>query len=194
MGADVDVGRSPLSYVRQELDALEGVHGSMMTRINPGRDAILSAMDRADVVHIVAHGRASAKRGSFTGLQFGPSASKHTISVSDILSWPNALNAGVVVLSSCEVAMSQRSPGDNGVGVPQALLERGVASVIAPLWRLEDSDGTIETMVDIHKRLKGGTSAGEAVARAQQGAIRKGRPPEEWAGFVAFGYDEVSND
>lgn len=73
-----------------------------------------------------------------------------------------------VVLAACDTAGAQphdRSSG--GTSLAGEFLRAGASSVVASLWKVEDSAGE-GLFVDVHRGLAAGQSAPHAVARAQR--------------------------
>jgi len=86
------------------------------------------------------------------------------------------LNADLVVLSACETALGKLSRGDELVGLTRAFIYAGTPSVVASLWRVEDSS-TAELMAAFHRNLQTMTKA-EALRQAQL-AMMKGHEPQD---------------
>jgi CHAT domain-containing protein len=63
------------------------------------------------------------------------------------------LRARLAVLSACETGHSSYRLLDEAIGMPSALLQAGVAGVIASLWRVSD-EATMPLMVAFYDRLR----------------------------------------
>jgi len=80
------------------------------------------------------------------------------------------LNADLVVLSGCETGLGKLSRGDEMVGLTRAFIYAGTPSVVASLWKVEDSS-TAALMGSFYKNLKTMSKA-EALRQAQLELIR----------------------
>ena len=133
--------------------------------------ATLAALDRAAVAHLAAHGQHQAENALFSTLELagGP-----------LLGY-DLQRAGraplMVVLSSCDVGLTDVRPGDETFGMVTALLNAGSATVIASVARVAD-DAAMAVMVGFHRAVTAGRPPAAALAAALQG--------EETAGFVCF--------
>jgi len=75
------------------------------------------------------------------------------------------LKASLVVLSACETGLGKLSSGDELVGLTRAFIYAGTPSVVASLWKVEDSS-TAQLMASFYKNLKTMTKV-EALRQAQ---------------------------
>ena len=80
------------------------------------------------------------------------------------------LNASLVVLSGCETGLGKLSSGDELVGLTRAFIYAGTPSVVASLWKVDDSS-TAHLMSSFYKNLKT-MSKVEALRQAQLGLIK----------------------
>ena len=80
------------------------------------------------------------------------------------------INADLVVLSGCETGLGKVSDGDEFVGLTRAFIYAGTPSVIASLWKVEDSS-TARLMASFYKNLKT-MSKVKALRQAQLQLIR----------------------
>jgi CHAT domain-containing protein len=84
----------------------------------------------------------------------------------------------MVVLSSCDVGLTDVRPGDETFGMVTALLNAGSATVVASVARVAD-DAAMAAMVGFHRAVTTGRQPAAALAAALQG--------EATAAFVCFG-------
>jgi len=98
------------------------------------------------------------------------------------------LAAELVVLSACDTALGPEVRGEAlAAGLPRAFLYAGAERVLVSLWQVPDA-GTGELMTGFyHHLIERGLPPAEALRQAQQGLIRAGRRPQQWAGFVLQG-------
>ena len=80
------------------------------------------------------------------------------------------LKASLVVLSACETGLGKLSSGDELVGLTRAFIYAGTPSVVASLWKVEDSS-TAQLMASFYRNLKT-MSKVEALRQAQLELIR----------------------
>ena len=89
----------------------------------------------------------------------------------------------MLVLSSCDLALSDRHPGDELLGLSAALLGMGTRTIVASVVPVPDAAAR-RLMLAFHRELATGASPAAALARAQvalcgaAGAL---------AGFVCLG-------
>ena len=134
--------------------------------------ATLAGLDSAAVAHLAAHGQHQAENALFSSLELagGP-----------LLGY-DLQRAGraplMVVLSSCDLGLTDVRPGDETFGMVTALLNAGAATVVASVARVAD-DTAMAAMVGFHRAVTAGRPPAAALAAALQG--------EATAGFVCFG-------
>lgn len=134
--------------------------------------ATLAALDGASVAHLAAHGRHQAENALFSTLELatGPVLGYDV----QRLTRPPA----TVVLSSCELGLSDVRPGDESFGLASALLVAGTATVVASVSRVAD-DAAMAAMVTFHRAVVAGRSPAAALANSVSA--------DRAAGFVCLG-------
>ena len=134
--------------------------------------ATLRSLNGAAVAHLAAHGRHQTENALFSTLELatGPMLGYDL----PRLDRPPRL----VVLSSCELGLSDVRPGDESFGLSSALLVAGTATVVSSVSRVAD-DAAMEAMVGFHGALAAGKSP--AVALAASVSADRG------AGFLCLG-------
>ncbi|MGH2603067.1 MAG: CHAT domain-containing protein, partial [Dehalococcoidia bacterium] len=144
----------------------------VLTEETASADAVLNAMDGAELVHVAAHGRFRADNPQFSCLEMadGP------LTVYDLERLRRAPRR--LVLSACDSALSAVHPGDELMGLAAAVFALGTSTLIASVTPVPDGETRI-LMIDLHRRLSAGTSPARALAEAQQAT--------EVDGFVCFG-------
>ncbi len=140
------------------------------TRATPA--ATLAGLGTAAVAHVAAHGQHQAENALFSTLELagGP-----------LLGYDlqRAAQAPVmVVLSSCDLGLTDVRPGDETFGMVTALLAAGAGTVVASVARIAD-DTAMAAMVGYHQAIAGGRGPAAALATALE--------REQAAGFVCFG-------
>jgi len=187
-GAEADAGRGRVALVAGP--SLPGADAEVreLATLYPGATVltgerataagVLAALERADLVHLAAHGsfRADSPLFSSVMLADGP------LTVYDLERLSRA--PAVVVLSACEAAVAAVHDGDELLGTAAALLSLGVHSVIAPLLPVPDH-ATTAVMVALHHLLLAGCRPAEALAAAGAGQDRAAA-----SAFVCIGRDD----
>ncbi|MDQ1429017.1 MAG: hypothetical protein QOK39_2493 [Acidimicrobiaceae bacterium] len=146
---------------------------------NASASAVMAALESADVAHLAAHGRFRADSPLFSSILLadGP------VTVYDLERLCCAPRT--VVLASCDAAVSAVRVGDELLGTAAALIGLGVRSVVAPVMPVADGS-TTPFMVALHRRIRAGATAAEALAGA-----RAGQDPAVAAAFICIGCDDA---
>ncbi|GAA2644914.1 hypothetical protein GCM10010399_93530 [Dactylosporangium fulvum] len=144
-------------------------------------EAVLGALDGADLAHVAAHGLFRSDNPLFSALRLvdGP------LTVYDLerLARPPRR----VVLSACESGLSAVHPGDELLGLTAALLGLGATSLVASVVPVPDA-ATRPFMLRLYRHLRSGAGPAAALARARRdlaGADPAARVAA--AGFACFG-------
>jgi tetratricopeptide (TPR) repeat protein len=119
-------------------------------------DELVSALGRARVVHLAAHGVHEAQSPLFSSVQLadGPVFAHE---------FPRPVAAEHVSLAACDVGQSSTRPGDEPLGLAIALMALGATSVLAAVAPVADSVAA-DAMVAYHRVLSTGADAAEAWA------------------------------
>jgi CHAT domain len=139
--------------------------------------ATLAALDGAALAHVACHGRFRADAPLFSSLELadGP------LTAYDLQGMRTPPE--VLVLSACDLALSDRRPGDELLGVAASLLAMGTRTVVASVVPVHDA-ASRRLMRAFHRELLDAPPA-TALARAQATA---GRDAARVAGFVCLGF------
>jgi CHAT domain-containing protein len=134
--------------------------------------ATLAGLTGTGVAHLAAHGHHEADNPLFSTLDLagGP-----------LMGYDLERTGGtpaIVVLSSCDLGLSDVRPGDETLGMTTALLSAGSSTVIASVSRVAD-ESALAVMTNYHRSISQGHRPAAALAAAG--------PPESVAGFVCFG-------
>jgi tetratricopeptide (TPR) repeat protein len=132
--------------------------------------ATLTALSEVTVAHLAAHGRHQSENALFSTLELttGPLFGYDLQQVADVPS--------MVVLSSCDLGLTDIRPGDETLGMVTALLSAGSATVVANVARVADETAA-NTMIGFHRGIVAGRRPAAALAHASQHPT----------GFVCFG-------
>jgi len=168
-----------LRHARAEVRGLHDLlpDATVLTGKDATVDATLAALDGATLAHVACHGRFRADSPLFSSLELadGP------LTALDIQGLRRAPD--VLVLSACDVALSERHPGDELLGLSAALLASGTRTIVASVVPVPDAAAR-RLMLAFHRRLADGASPAAALAEAQAG-LRADR--SALAGFLCLG-------
>jgi CHAT domain-containing protein len=140
---------------------------------------VQGALERAELVHLAAHGTFRSDAPLFSSLRLADGAVT-VYELERLRSAPTTL-----ILPACDAARVGVQAGDELLGTAAALLGLGVASVVAPVLPVPDS-ATTPLMLSLHERLRRGEGPSEALA-----AVTQAEDPIGLA-FVCIGADEHS--
>ena len=142
----------------------------------------------AQLLHIATHGLVDARRPRLSALvltRASASGGEAQFRLLDILQLK--LRARLVVLSACDTSGGRLLPGEGVLGLTQAFLEAGAASVLASYWRVED-EATEPFMRRFYQYLlQDGLTAAAALRRAQLDAAAADTASFSWAAFSVYG-------
>ncbi|GII27606.1 CHAT domain-containing protein [Planotetraspora mira] len=160
-----------LAHAGPEVDLVVRTHPGA-ERADGTRSGMLTALERADVLHVAAHGMFSPR---------SPMLSRITLEDGPLMAYElRRLRAvpRLVILSACDAGMAH-APVDGAVlGLAGAFVDRGAACVVAGVAPVRD-DEAAALMTVFHAFLADGRSPAEALAAA---AAKTGV-----GGFVCFG-------
>jgi len=147
-------------------------------RLSDWRDTDVLA--RFDIIHLATHAT------------FDPQAPLHSrilladgaLAVPDLFRW--RLNARLITLSACQTALSALRPGDELLGLREALLFAGANALLVSLWQVDDAS-TARLMVAFYRNLARGARPAAALAAAQRELRAAGFSAYHWAPFTLIG-------
>lgn len=139
---------------------------------------------RAPYIHVAAHGEFDAERPLASRLLLAPQGdSDGMLRVGDF--YDLSLDADLVVLSACETGLGKVLSGDEVVGLTRGLLFAGAKSVMASLWKIDDT-ATNLLMLRFYEHAKS-MPLREALREAQKEVRRKYRHPYFWSAIQLVG-------
>jgi len=158
----------------RDVEQVWGAQGQGAGRVATG-EQLRSALARATIVHVAAHGIHQDESPLFSSVVMGDGpVFAHEFQRSGV-------GAEHVVLSSCEVGRTHVRAGDEALGLTASLLATGVRSVVAAVGPVGDEDAHT-VMSAYHQVLAQGLDAAEALEIASAGV-------EEGRLFCAYGAD-----
>ncbi len=160
-GTEVVLVAGPnLAHSDEEVVRLGGIYDSArsLSSADATVEAVLRLIDGAAIAHVASHGTFRSDNPLFSSLQLVNGG----LNVYDMQRLDRAPNT--VVLSACDTGLSAAHPGNELMGMVAGLLGAGTRSVVAPVGVFPDSPGTIDVMVEMHRRLARGLKPSEALA------------------------------
>ena len=168
-----------LRHSAAEVDEIASLHprSTVLTGNAATVAAALGALEGATLAHIACHGRFRSDSPLFSSLELvdGPLTA---LDLQRLRRPPD-----VLVLSSCSLALSDRHPGDELLGMSAALLAMGTRTIVASVVPVPDAAAR-RLMLAFHKQLAGGASPASALALAQADLRTRSTA---LAGFVCIG-------
>lgn len=132
---------SPLPNVHGEVTAIAGLFDApvILAGRKATRQAVLSALPDADVVHFSCHGSNNWQSPLDSGLLMADDETGKDVllNVRDLLESRQA-GGRLATLSACETGIVGTELPDEVVALPSALLQAGYAGVAASLWSVSD--------------------------------------------------------
>jgi len=143
--------------------------------------AVLSALDGADVAHVACHGEFRPENPLFSALRLadGPVTGYDLQRLRKVPT--------TVVLSACDAARTAVTPGEGLLGLSAALLSLGARTLVAPLVPVPD-ETTRTLAVAFHRRVAAGDTADVALAVARSALDGGVAGYATGAAFVCLGH------
>jgi len=162
--ASVLVANGPgLITAAQEVEAVAAVYGAVS--VLAGAEAICRSvalgLERADLAHLVCHGRFRLDSPMFSTLEFDDGG----LSLYELERLARV--PSTMILSACDLGLALTEEGDESLGVAAALLSAGASTVVVNPAAVPDSVATASFMVAVHGRLAAGIGVAEALAAAR---------------------------
>ena len=157
-----------------EVEAIAALYpqAAVLTGAHATASATLAGLDGRSIGHLAAHGRHEQDNALFSSLELsdGPLMGYDLQHL--------GATPAQIILSSCDLGLSDVRPGDEMLGMTSALLSTGSATVVASVSRVAD-ETAMRIMRAYHQGLTKGQSPANALANASS--------PDQLAGFVCFG-------
>lgn len=151
-----------LSTHGAEVEKVAAFHedAELLTGGRATADAVLTALDGANLAHVAAHGSFRADNALFSSLRMadGP------LTVHDLERLKRPPHR--LVLSSCDSGLGATAGADELLGLSSALIGLGSAGLLASVVIVNDA-ATVTLMVAVHERLRSGATLAAALHRAR---------------------------
>ncbi len=180
-------GSLPRAEVEAETIAqLYGVRPLLQSEARESR--LHTKEDEIDVLHLAAHGIYDAQNPLFSRIELaaGGGHDGH-LEVHEIFNLDLA-GTNLVVLSACDTALGEHTPGDELVGMTRAFLYAGSPAVVTSLWSVDDA-ASAALMESFYRHLRRASTSAQALRLAQLEVMgeERWRSPYFWAAFVLTG-------
>lgn len=172
---------SDLPHARREARAVAAMlPGSTLLLEGQGTEqAVCERAGVSPVIHLAAHGIFDPKNPLNSRVLLA--GDELTASELFALSLPGSL----VVLSTCESAVSDIQGGDEQIGLKRGFLFAGARSLVASLWPVSD-EATLLFMTEFYKNLSAMPKS-QALREARRATREKYPEPYYWAPFTLTG-------
>lgn len=101
------------------------------------------------------------------------------------------LEGRLVVLAACASAAGPEVRGGGPRSLAAAFLHAGAGAVVGTLWPVRDADAR-RFAEFFYRELAAGSTAGDALARAQRTLRERGEPTTNWGAYVLYGDARLS--
>ena len=185
---------SPLTLSQREID----MGTQIFTKGQPflGAEASLEHFyeyaPQAEIIHLALHGLVDYEAPNLSCILFDDHQSPFILSALDLHT--HAIQAHLVILSTCQSASGKVYRGEGIQGMSKAFLLSGVQNVLASLWDVSES-GSLAIITsflrDIHQKLPMDLALREAKLHYLQQASPRLQHPYYWANFILIGGPSV---
>jgi CHAT domain-containing protein len=138
-------------------------------------------------LHIASHGEFNSQNPLDSRLRLRASDGYDgSLTAAELYSW--RLQSRLVVLSACETAVSDVSPGDDLIGLMTGFLYAGTQGVVGSLWAVNDVL-TAELTTKFYSQLQLNRPPSVALQKAQIQMMREYPHPYLWAALTYIGQE-----
>lgn len=162
-----------LSYIIDEVFSIANIMDSLpLLDSNISKDALITQMENAQIIHLASHGEFHPDNPLFSGLQLADG----WLTSLDVFNL--TLNASLVTLSGCNTGRNHILGGDEVAGLMRAFLSAGAQAMLLSLWPISD-EISAWAMKHFYSQLKFGISHSCALRTLQIQCIRGEVPFDE---------------
>jgi CHAT domain-containing protein len=176
-----------LPAASREVRALARIRAAVTTLDGPQatKASFLRQAAQFPDLHLATHGVLDPQHPEHSYLLFaGEDEVSQRLGIGEIAGL--SLHSGLTVLSACETALGEQVPGAALITLAAAFSQAGSQSIVASLWRVNDS-ATRDFMVAFHTNLPSGRAAALRKAQITLLANRATAHPYYWATFILLG-------
>ena len=114
-----------------------GSNNVVLSALGSQKEAVMSLLEQHPLGHFACHGRAVLDDPAKSFIEL-PGGGDLRLSAGDF--WGRRLETSrLIVLASCESALSGIALEDEAIGLPSLLLQAGVPGVVGTLWEVDDA-------------------------------------------------------
>lgn len=186
-----------LLFSRQEARNISNILGENQSDVSIDFDASVKNLENSDlseykILHFATHGFLNTSRPEFSGLVFSlydKNGQKQDgfLSLNDIYNLE--VSSDLVVLSACQTALGKEVRGEGLIGLSRGFLFAGSKSIVASLWKVDDS-ATAEFMKLFYRNLlekKLPATSALQQAKLEMKKIPRYKSPFYWSAFTLLG-------
>ncbi|CAE6463768.1 unnamed protein product [Rhizoctonia solani] len=193
IGQHATPGHTPLPGTQEELAHIQKyahtpIQHTQLTDHAATTEAVLSAMERHDWVHLACHASQNARNPTHSGLFLYDGILDLTA-----IMRKSFKNKGLAFLSACQTAKGDENLPEEAVHLASGLLTAGYTSVIASMWAVGDRDAPLVADRVYNHLLKDGRMHTQEIAKALHLAIIELRGKigvekySHWTQFIHIG-------
>ncbi|HKR11567.1 MAG TPA: CHAT domain-containing tetratricopeptide repeat protein [Pyrinomonadaceae bacterium] len=189
---------SRLPATKDEAQSIMAIVPSGASMVAMGFDAdrklaLSNELGQYRIVHLATHGVVDVESPEMSGIVLSMvdhdgNAKPGLMQLHDIYNM-NLSNSELVVLSACDTALGKEVRGEGLVGLSRGFIYAGASSVVATLWKVDDS-ATRQLMTQFYKGLfEEGLTTSAALRKAKLSMWQQPRyrAPFYWAAFQLQG-------
>ncbi len=155
--------------------------GSLLGEHQATPAEVIKAARGKSVVHLSCHGKFNRNDPQQSGLRL-----KEWLTVQQIVTDLRLPGTRLVTMAACETGQAQIMPGEEYVGLLQAMMSAGAQAVVASQWQVDDA-----ATFDLFTQFYFGLSQSDNLAHSLQQAMKQVRTahphPYYWAAFQING-------
>ncbi|MCE1248721.1 MAG: CHAT domain-containing protein [Firmicutes bacterium] len=178
---------SGLPFSAEEVKNIGGIYPGSFIFIgeNATKANFMKAAPKSSMIHIATHSHLDKKDINNSFISFA--GADGTLKLGEIYGI-HLPASSLVVLSSCESALGDDAPGAEFASLGTAFGMAGASSVIASLWKVEDSSCSV-LFSEFYKNLKMGKSRSESLRLAKLKLLSSPATahPYYWGAFILTG-------
>lgn len=169
-----------LPYADREVEEVQSIYprASVFRTLAEVQSCLASG--EFDLIHLVGHATANSENPMFSRFEF-PDGPLFAVEIAG-----SGLRLGAVVLAACDTGRAPLWSQSEPDGLARAFLARGAQWAIASQWALDDRAGLMLIRA-LHRALKDGASAAEALRSSREETLRTFEHPYYWAPMYLLG-------
>jgi CHAT domain-containing protein len=179
-----------LPYAADEARQVAALYGNavLFTNSFATRGAFVRAAPTAAIIHIAGHTLPDPREPRRSSLVLRPDQPEDSGTLSaDTVAGMDLHGTRLVVLSVCRGVAGGATGRESVSGLAAGFLAAGVRTVVTSQWNASDR-ATRDLMIEFHHKFGiDKSSAALALRSVQLGALGRGEPLADWAGFTVYG-------